>query len=205
MPLPEELRQIGQRIVDWYRQREAGNEPPPYHVYVYRPRDEWKTRQAARDLATWLEAPGRLVPCVFVSLADVLWRAVEESGWAEELFAQEREAGADPVAQAEVHRAVAELLRSPVSFSSRVIEAIESAVPQPALAPAAVFLYRAASLYPVFRTSGLLDDIRPRLAVPVTLLYPGELKGDFGLRFMGKWDPTYNYRALIVDGTGARQ
>ncbi len=200
MPLPEQVRQIGQRIVDWFDQKDSGNDPPPYQVYVYPPKQEWKTRQILGDLATWMATPGRRVGCVSISLAEVFWQALDSSGWTEELFGQEREAAGNPSAQAEIHRAVAELLRSPVSFSSRVIEAVEAAIPGPD--PAAAFLYRAGSLYPVFRTSGLLDDIRPRLHVPVTLLYPGEIRGDFGLRFMGRWDPTYNYRALIVDGTG---
>lgn len=37
---------------------------------------------------------------------------------------------------------------------------------------------------------------------PVTLLYPGKLVGDTGLSFMGRAEPTYGYRALIV-GRGA--
>lgn len=196
MPLPEGIRQIGERIVEWHQLSTTANDPPPYQVYVYSPKREWDMRRDLRDLATWLAAPERKVPSVSVSLAEVFWGALEASGWTEELFSQERDAAGDPKAQAEIHRAIAELLRSPASFSSSVVEAVNAAAPE----RAAVFLYRAGSLYPVFRTSGLLDDIRPLLRVPVTLLYPGELRGDFGLRFMGKWDPTYNYRALIVDG-----
>lgn len=195
--LPEELRGVGQRVVEWFQRPPGADDPPPYQVYVYPPSREWETRRALGDLRTWLGAPGRRVPCVSISLAALFWEALDESGWTEEVFTQERAASDDPLAQAQVHRAVAELLRAPVPFSRRVLHAVEKATP----APAAAFLYRAGSLYPVFRTSGLLDDLRPRLRVPVTLMYPGELQGDFGLRFMGRWEPTYNYRALIVDGT----
>ena len=195
--LPDELRGVGQRIVDWFQRPPGTDDPPPYQVYVYSPNKEWETRRALGDLRTWLAAPGRAVPCISISLASVFWEVLDQSGWTEEVFSQERAAANDPRAQAEVHRAVAELLRAPVPFSQKVQHAVENATKK----PAAVFLYRAGSLYPVFRTSGLLDDLRPRLKVPVTLLYPGELRGDFGLRFMGKWEPTYNYRALIVDGT----
>jgi hypothetical protein len=196
--LPAELRGVGQRIVDWFRLPAGGDEPPPYQVYVYPPDKEWQTRRGLGDLRTWLAAPGRGVACVSVSLAGVFWQALEEGGWTEELFRQERATQHDPKAQAEIHRAVAEVLRSPLPFSQRVERAVRESTPD----PAAVFLYRAGTLYPIFRTSALLEDLRPRLRVPVTLLYPGELRGEFGLRFMGRWEPTYNYRALIIDGTG---
>jgi hypothetical protein len=198
MPLPDGLQGVGRRIVDWFRRPSGANDPPPYQVYVYGPDREWQMRRALNDLSVWLHAPAQGVPCVSISLAEVFWRAIEDSGWAQEIFAQEREDRDDPVAQAEKHRAIAELLRAPVSFSQRVVDTIKLATVD---GDAAVFLYRAGSLYPVFRTSGLLEDIRPRIEVPVTLLYPGELQGEFGLRFMSRWDPTYNYRALIVDGT----
>ena len=63
---------------------------------------------------------------------------------------------------------------------------------------AAVFLYRAGALFPAYRTSTLIDDLRGRLRLPVTLLYPGRIVGDYGLRFMDKTEPAYGYRALIV-------
>jgi hypothetical protein len=198
--LPAPLLGIGQRIVEWFRRPEGAiNEPPPYQVYVYPPRDEWEVRSQLNCLKDWLVDPTRAVPCAAVSLADVLWQAIDESGFADELFAQERAAAGNPRALAELHKAVAELLRAPVKFSDRVIAAVDAAGP----VPSAVFLYRAGSLYPVLRTSGLLDDLRPKLRRPVTLLYPGVLEGEFGLRFMGKWEPTYNYRALIVDSAAA--
>jgi hypothetical protein len=62
----------------------------------------------------------------------------------------------------------------------------------------AVFLYRAGALYPAYRTSTLIDDLRSRLRLPVTLLYPGVIVGDYGLKFMGRTEPAYGYRALIV-------
>jgi len=33
---------------------------------------------------------------------------------------------------------------------------------------------------------------------PVTMLYPGRVVGDYGLSFMGKTEPAYGYRALII-------
>jgi hypothetical protein len=199
MPL-HDLQGIGQRIVTWSNRPKDATDAAPYQVFVYKPSKEWDVRSNLNDLAGWLAEPGRAVTSVSISLAEVMWMAIDESGWTTELLSQERDAAGDRVAQAEVHKAVAELLRRPKPFSARVIETITERIS--GLERSAVFLYRAGALYPSFRTSGLLDDLRSQLVTtPVTLLYPGELKGDFGLSFMEKWEPTYNYRALIVDGT----
>ena len=200
MPLRDELTGIGGRLVEWFARPAGSTDVAPYHVYVYPPAKEWDVRSDLGELAGWLAKSPRNVPSISVSLAEVLWKAIDESGWTEELFTQERDVAGDVAAQAEVHRAVAELLRRPIPFSQRVITEIRSQIDSEH--PAAVFLYRAGSLFPSFRTSGLLDDLRSNLTdIPVTLLYPGDLHGDFGLSFMAKWEPTYNYRALIVDGT----
>ena len=199
MPLPD-LQGMGERIVAWLNRPDGSTDAAPYQVYVYRPAKEWELRSNLKNLAEWLAEPSRAVTSISISLAEVLWAALDESGWTSELFSQERDAASDRGAQAEVHKAVAELLRRPKPFSTRVIETINERTAGDERS--AVFLYRAGSLYPSFRTSGLLDDLRSRLVTtPVTLLYPGELLGDFGLSFMEKWEPTYNYRALIVDGT----
>ena len=36
------------------------------------------------------------------------------------------------------------------------------------------------------------------MLLPVTLLYPGRLHGDFGLSFMDILPPHYGYRATII-------
>ena len=46
MPLREELRGIGQRIVDFH---DRGGEPP-YLLYVYPPAEEWSVRSELKEL-----------------------------------------------------------------------------------------------------------------------------------------------------------
>jgi hypothetical protein len=95
---------------------------------------------------------------------------------------------------AEVFRSVSEILQLPPSLPDRVVAAVDELASE----RAAVFLYRAGALYPAYRTSTLIDDLRGRLRLPVTLLYPGSIVGDYGLRFMDRAEPAYGYRALIV-------
>ena len=97
-------------------------------------------------------------------------------------------------AMADIFRSVSEILHLPPSLPDRVVAAVEELAGE----RAAVFLYRAGALYPAYRTSTLIDDLRGRLRLPVTLLYPGGIVGDYGLRFMDRTEPAYGYRALIV-------
>ena len=190
MPLRSDVRGIGQRVLDFYTR---GGEPP-YLLYVYPPSDEWSVRRDLKDLQLWLEAPDQGVRCAAISLADLFWQALEAEGWIDELVSQERDAAGDQSAQREIYRAVGEILGVPPSFPERVIAAVDELGDE----RTAVFLYRAGALYPAYRTSTLIDDLRTRLRRPVTLLYPGVIVGDYGLKFMGRTEPAYGYRALIV-------
>jgi hypothetical protein len=189
VPLRDELRGIGERIIDHF---ESGGEPP-FLLYQYRPDQEWQVRRDLGQLRRWLEAEPRAVACAVVSLAALFWRALAESGFLSELIAQEREAGGDLRALRETYAAVGEILREPPTLPDRVIAEVAECEER-----TAVFLYRAGALYPAYRTSTLLNDLRGRLARPVTLLYPGRLVGAYGLSFMDRTDPAYGYRALIV-------
>ena len=191
MPLREELRGVGERIVAHFG---TGGEPP-FILYQYLPTREWEVRRDLGELRRWLEAAPRRISCAAVSLADLFWIALEESGYHEELIDQEREAteASDSSALREVHAAVGEILREPPTLPDRVIAEVADCEER-----TAVFLYRAGALYPAYRTSTLLDDLRGRLPRPVTLLYPGRLSGEYGLRFMNRNEPAYGYRALIV-------
>ena len=60
-----------------------------------------------------------------------------------------------------------------------------------------VFLVRAGALFPVYRTSSLLEQLKGMVHVPAVLFYPGVLEGAAGLRFMGVLDADHNYRPKI--------
>jgi BREX protein BrxB len=190
VPLRDDLQGIGQRILDFYGR--GGD--PPYLLYVYPPAQEWAVRGDLKDLQLWLEAPDQRVRCAAVSLAELFWRALEQDGWIDEVIAQEIGARGDEKAMADIFRSVSEILHLPPSLPDRVVAAVEELADE----RAAVFLYRAGALYPAYRTSTLIDDLRGRLRLPVTLLYPGSIVGDYGLRFMDRTEPAYGYRALIV-------
>ena len=190
MPLREDLRGIGQRIVDFH---DRGGEPP-YLLYVYPPAEEWVVRRDLKELQLWLEAPDQSVRCAAISLADLFWQALEAEGWIDELIAQETDADGDETVLPDIFRSVSEILRLPPSLPDRVAAVVAAFGDE----RTSVFLYRAGALFPAYRTSTLIDDLRGRVRLPVTLLYPGGIVGDYGLKFMNRTEPAYGYRALIV-------
>ena len=187
MPLPDPLQQIADEILRFLGDRTAG---PPYLLYVYEPEAELPVRKEMRDLMAYLKAHGSDVAAV--SLAELLWQAVDESGFYEQMVEAEQESPGDAWALQKVHETLHEILVSSPSLADRVIAAVDGTPEQ-----TAVILHRAGSLYPVFRTSALLDDLRDRLHRPVLLLYPGHVVDPYGLKFMGRCEPTHGYRAKI--------
>lgn len=193
MSLPKSIQDIGDGIVSYFRKPGSDD---AYRVYVYRPTDEFRVRRDLNDLSTWLGAQG--ITCASISLADLFWKAIEESGWEDALVAAELDAPSDPAVLYDVMDSIGTILRQEPTLTDRVVEELVGFPDK-----TAVFLYRAGALYPAMRTSGLLDELHGRVRLPVTLLYPGRLHGGYGLSFMDKLDPAYGYRATIIERGGS--
>jgi len=187
VPLPSSLVNVGDRVADFF---DRGSDAP-YLLYVYKPSEEYAVRRDLGELRLWLEA--KQVNCVPISLADLFWQALEESGWLEPLLEEERQAKGDSATLGRIIESVGEVLREPPTLPDRVLAALNGCEPR-----TAAFLYRAGALYPAYRTSALLEDLRSRLHLPVTLLYPGRIVGSYGLSFMDRCEPAYGYRATII-------
>lgn len=188
MALSEALADIADRIVGFYDRGSS----PPFIVYQYEPADEYAVRGELAELKLWLKAKHD-IECRPISLAEILWEALEEHGQLDMIVAAEQ-AGE----YKDAHTAVRQILANPPTLADRIVRrVVESDVPR-----SAVFLSRAGALYPAHRTSPLLDALKDKVDRPVTLLYPGRIVGDYGLSFMGRTEPTYGYRALIVPRRG---
>lgn len=184
MPLPKSIQQVADRITSFY-DKPVGD--GPYQVYQYLPQLEYRVRRDLADLQTYLRAKG--IECVAISLADMMWQAVEESGRLDAIINAER-SGAS---LADVAESVGGLLKRSPTLADRIVDRVAEAPPK-----TAVFLYRAGALYPALRTSGLLDELLGRVRLPVTMLYPGRLHGSHGLSFMDLLPAHYGYRAVII-------
>ncbi|MDQ4145721.1 MAG: DUF1788 domain-containing protein [Actinomycetota bacterium] len=193
MPLPDPLQKIAEETLGYFSGGSAG---APYLLYVYEPEAELAVRKEMLDLVAYLKAHGSDVAAV--SLADLFWQAVDDSGFYQQMVEVEKENPDDSWALEKVHETLREILTSPPTLADRVMTAVEDTPDH-----CAVILYRAAALYPVFRTSALLDDLRDRLRRPVLLLYPGQVVEPYGLKFMARCEPIHGYRAKIFQRSSA--
>ena len=187
MPLPDTLQQIADEVLSYLQDP---SQSAPYAVYVYEPEQELTVRHEMHDLRAYLNAKG--VDVAAISLAELFWQAVDDSNFYDSIVEAETSMPNDPDVLEDVHKSLREILNTSPTLAERVLAAVESKPDN-----CAVLLYRSGALYPVFRTSALLDDLRERLRKPVILLYPGHVVDPYGLSFMSKCEPAHGYRAKI--------
>jgi hypothetical protein len=165
----------------------------PFAILRYDPEDEWRLRTEMRLLATRLEArvPGRKV--ALVSLADLLWEAIDRSEGLEAVVDLEKHFGFQ-AAQEQVTQYLTDADWCPLP--DLLAERLGALNPDKDIA----FLLRAGAMAPsIYGMSRLLDEMQGRTQVTTILCYPGTLEGTTGLRFMGMADrePMGNYRVKI--------
>ena len=163
----------------------------PFAIFRYDPTDEYLARKEVALLATRLDHRGRRAH--FISLAEMLWRAIRETEGVAGVAGLERDLGFE-----RAQRTVSTLLSDPDFFPLPV----ELARRMSELNPSTdvVFLVRAAALAPaIYHMSKLLDELQGRTSVPTILFYPGSLEGTTGLTFMSMDDREAigNYRVKI--------
>lgn len=160
----------------------------PYAIFRYNPEDEFAVRKELKLLETRLEQEGKRV--AIISLADCLEQALKASGLTSSRIGKaERQTGAAKVAET-IHAVLSrrqpldDLVADQISGEAEPTRDI-------------VFITRAGALFPVYRTSSLLEQLKGKVDVPAVLFYPGHLDGAAGLRFMGVLDAEHNYRPKI--------
>ena len=157
----------------------------PFAILCYDPDEEWELRRQATLLASRLQNRGRSV--VTVSLAEILWQAIDEAepDGRERIFAKERAEGF-AAAQAQVTRYLSDDPRAPshrgfLFLPDLLVRRLAALDPSRHIA----FLTRAAALAPhIYQVSQLLDQMQGRAVVPTVLFYPGHKEGANDLVFM---------------------
>lgn len=161
----------------------------PYAIFQYEPEDEWEVRKAVGDLKTRLEQKhGKRV--TLISLADCMAESLAAVDVTAEMLSEgETNAGADALIDT-----MAQILASDAPLDAIVARH----VPKDATFDRdLVFLTRAGSLFPFYRTSALLERMMGNVSVPAVLFFPGRREGPAGLSFMGVLDADHHYRARI--------
>lgn len=165
----------------------------PFAIFRYEPTAEFECRRQARLLAISLEQNHqRRVTCI--SLAGIMWQAIQETEGVTAIAEEERELGFG-----RAQRTVSTLLSDPDFFPlpAELGKRMKDLDPSTDI----VFLVRAAALAPaMYHMSKLLEEMKGRTSVPAILFYPGSLvEGNTGLKFMDMEDreATGNYRVKI--------
>ncbi|WP_295400599.1 BREX protein BrxB domain-containing protein [uncultured Thiocystis sp.] len=170
------------------RQQLSAYHDMPYAIFRYPPEEEFGLRHQVALLRTRLEQLGKRV--TIISLAECLAVALKaESMGGEALVDAEISVGLEATVET-----IFQILSEYQPLDELVARRIpDDAVPQHDL----VFIVRAGALFPMYRTSALLEQLKGKVLVPAVLFYPGELDGAAGLRFMGVLDAEHNYRPKI--------
>lgn len=160
----------------------------PYAIFQYPPEAEFAVRQETSMLSTRLQQAGKTV--TMISLAECLADALTAEGIdIAALVEAERTVGLQTTIET-VHQVLSEYQPLDDLVASRIPD---DARPERDIA----FVVRAGALFPMYRTSSLLEQLKGKVHVPAVLFYPGELDGAAGLRFMGLLDAEHNYRPKI--------
>ena len=160
----------------------------PFAIFVYPSRDEFVMRDQVRQLRARLMLKGKRI--TMISLADCLHQALEAEGL-----------GAGGLAEAERNSdlpAAVDTAFNILSDLQPLDQLVAAQVPGDADPTRdLVFMVRAGALFPLYRTSALLEQLKGKVAVPMVLFYPGLLIPPTGLKFMEELDAEHNYRPRI--------
>jgi hypothetical protein len=160
----------------------------PYAVFRYPPDDEFAVRSEITMLSTRLEQTGKRV--TVISLATCLETALEREGiTSEEIKVTEKMTGTATMVDT-IHKVLSEYQPLDELVAEQLPDKADALVD-------VIFITRAGALFPFYRTSSLLEQLKGKVEVPAVLFYPGELDGAAGLRFMGVLDAEHNYRPKI--------
>ncbi len=160
----------------------------PYAIFRYPPEDEFAFREELTLLETRLEGEGKTI--TRISLAECLNEALEKEGMTTESLARaEMNAGVEAIKDTifevlSLYRPLDELVAEHFPAESDPTEDL-------------VFIVRTGALFPVYRTSALLEQLMGTVKIPAILFYPGLPQGAAGLKFMGITDAEHNYRPKI--------
>ncbi len=160
----------------------------PYAIFRYPPEDEFAVRQEISLLKTRLEQIGKRV--TVISLAACMGEALRKEGMEEQALVEaELQVGLE---------STIETLHEVLSTYQPLDGIVADHIPADANPlHDIVFITRAGALFPIYRTSSLLEQLKGKVRVPSVLFYPGEMDGAAGLKFMGLLDAEHNYRPKI--------
>lgn len=164
----------------------------PFGALVYDPTDELVMRKEIDLLTTRLRSAGREV--LSVDLGAEMWECLRaHPDGPDGLPNVERSARLDHVLSEARTLLTGPRQNQAGPLEQRVTRKVSALDPSTGVA----LLYRAGELFPIYRTSALLERMISSVRARTVLFYPGELRGATELSFMGVMEPSPNYRPRV--------
>jgi hypothetical protein len=154
----------------------------PFIMLIYDPKKEYDCREEIKTLEEKLLS--RNLNVLTLPINKFIFEYLKKDGKLEEIFEYEKES------PAEVREELFNLCK--YYLRDYVLEKIESRKPD------IVFVTNVASLYPYYRVSNMFYSLENDVKVPFVVFYPGEVKEDGKLYFLGELASSEYYRALII-------
>ncbi len=150
----------------------------PFAIFCYPPEQEWVMRSEIVLLKTRLEKDTER-SVIMISLADLLWQAIEESEGMTAVVDLERRSGFE-AAQRQIQDYLSDRNWRPLP--GMLAKRLHDLDPKRHIA----FIVRTGALSPSFyRVSKLLDEMKGQTSVPCVLFMPATSEGRASLRFLG--------------------
>ena len=125
-----------------------------------------------------------------VSLADLLWKTIDDSGrWKDWT---EFEGQAEPE---EVNDSVRDVVGGANGLAGLVADIVEGTSEGTVL-----LLTEAELLHPYFRTRTIESRLHEKVRAPIVIFYPGRRSGQYGLHLLGFYPVDGNYRSTLLGG-----
>ena len=123
-----------------------------------------------------------------VSLADLMWDVIDESGRWEMWLELEPDADLG-----QINEAVRDVLRQGDAFVAKIADIVGSTPKQ-----TVVLLTEAELLHPWFRTRTVESRLHDKVKAPTVIFYPGRRTGQYGLHFLDFYPVDGNYRSTLL-------
>jgi hypothetical protein len=179
-----------QKLLEHLTQPHALNpaQSDPIYYFVHDPSETFTVKQKLDVWSARLKDRGWEV--ITISLSQVLWDLIKQSGrWDEWL---QLESDAEVTA---INESVRDVLRSGNAFVEAIAKRISEVHPK-----TVVFLTDAHALHPYFRIRTLESGLHDRIKSPTVICYPGRRSGQYGLHFLDFYPVDGNYRSTIIGG-----
>ena len=193
MPIPDEARlesdfeKLRQRLGDPDALNPAHSDPIFYLVY---PPSQILT--VRKLLPGWIARLGNKdrLKVEILSLSEVMWELIDESGRWETWLELEPDFDLD-----EVNEAVRDVLRSGNALVERVAERVSEPREKTVL-----FVTDVELLHPYLRSRVIENYLNNKVRVPTVFLYPGRRVGQYGLHFLEFYPEDSGYRSTLIGG-----